>query len=84
MDITDPAISGAPFFIQWDASSAHPATTSPQGCTLRSLTVVTPEQAALDRLFDALELDVVVAGGTAPEATYEIALDCPRGTVMLR
>ena len=84
MDITDPAILGAPFFIQWDASSAHPATTSPQGCALQSLTVVTPEQAALDRLFTVLELDVVVAGGAAPEATYEIALDCPKGTVILK
>jgi hypothetical protein len=84
MDISDPAIAGAPFFIQWDANSAHPATTSPEGCSLRSLTVVTPEQTALARLFSMLKLEVAVTGGAAPEASYEIVLDCPSGTVSLK
>ena len=84
MDIVDPAIQGAPFFIQWDASSAHPATTSPRGCSLQSLTVITPEQAELTDLFGALGLDVAVTGGTASEASYEIVLDCPSGVVSLK
>jgi len=84
MDITDPAIVGAPFFIQWDASSPHPATTSPSGCVLQSLTIVSPEHAPLGRLFNLLGLTVAVAGGTDSEAAYEAAIECPNGTVLLK
>ena len=84
MGITDPAIQGAPFFIQWEATSPHPATTSPRGCTLRSLTVLSPQQVALDRLFSALGLDVVVEDAAGQETAYQIVLDCPKGTVLLK
>ncbi len=84
MDITDPLILGAPFFIQWDANLPHPATTSPGGCALRSLTAISPQQSALEGLFSALGLEVVVKDGTGPEAAYEIALECPKGTVVLK
>jgi hypothetical protein len=84
MDIAEPVIQGAPFFIQWGVSSPHPATTSPEGCVLESLKVASPEQIALERLVNVLDLDVIVEGGTGPEATYEIVLDCPKGAVRLK
>ncbi len=84
LDITEPELAGAPFFIRWDASSPHPATTSPEGCVLRSLTVVSPERDALGRLFNVLGLEIVVEGGPGPEAAYEVALHCPKGPVVLK
>lgn len=84
MDVTEPAVAGAPFFIQWDAASPHPATTSPVGCLLRSLTVASPEHEALSRLFGVLELDIVAEVGTTAEAVYEAVLECPSGTVLLK
>ncbi len=83
MDIVHPPIQGAPFFIQWGEASAHPATTSPTGCTLRSLTVATPQSDALEHLFRVLRLGVGVTSGTLREASYEFALDCPNGVVSL-
>ncbi len=79
--ITDPNIVGAPFFIQWDVSSAHPATTSPGGCELHSLTITSPEREALSRLVNVLGLDVVVDGDPGSELAFEVELTCPNGTV---
>jgi hypothetical protein len=84
MGITNPGIAGSPFFIQWGEASPHPATTSPRGCTLRSLTVFSPEQVALERLFSALGLDVVAEDAAGQETAYQIVLDCPKGTVLLK
>ena len=84
MSIVDPQIAGAPFFIEWGDAAAHPAKTSPAGCRLRSLTVSSPEEAALGRLIEVLGLDVVVGSGNAPEAALQIVLDCPTGTVVLK
>jgi hypothetical protein len=83
MGISDPAIVGAPFFIQWDATSPHPATTSPRGCELQSLTVLSPHKVELDRLFRVLGLEVVVENATGPDAAYQVLLDCPKGAVQL-
>jgi hypothetical protein len=84
MGITEPALVSAPFFIQWGADSPHPATTSPGGCTLQSFTVLTPERAALGRLFETLDLDVVAENAAGEETAYELVLDCPKGTVVLK
>ena len=84
MNITEPTAVGMPFFIEWGADSPHPATTSPQGCLLQSLKVATPEHDELSRLFEVLELDVAVEGGTTPEATYEAVIECPNGNVVLK
>jgi len=84
MGITTPAMEAAPFFIQWGANSPHPATTSPGGCTLESLTVLSQQRAVLDRLFRALGLDVVAEDGAGPDPEYQILLDCPKGTVLLK
>ena len=84
MGITDPGIAGAPFIIEWGATSPHPATTSPGGCTLRSLKVFSPQKVALDRLFTALGLEVVAEDATDQNTSYQIELDCPKGTILLK
>lgn len=84
MGITEPAIEPAPFFIQWGADSPHPATTSPGGCTLQSLTVLSSQRAALERLFNSLGLDVGAEDSAGQETAYQIVLDCPKGRVQLK
>jgi hypothetical protein len=46
-----PAISAAPFFINWSAATKHPSTTAPGGCEMPELTITDP---ASDRLAAAL------------------------------
>jgi hypothetical protein len=81
--ISEPAVVGAPFFIQWDASSAHPATTSPTGCSIESLTVTTNTADALRHLITALQLDVTVEQASVPTERYRLVLQCPKGRVTL-
>ena len=83
MGISEPAIVGAPFFIQWDASSAHPATTSPQGCRLESFSVTTNTAAALRDLVGLLQLNVLVEESSVPAEQYQLVLKCPKGRVTL-
>jgi hypothetical protein len=67
-----------PFFIDW-GDTPHPATTSPQGLTLKGLRAVHPRAAALKRIYDALGLDIPVAEGPQPMLVLEVA--GPRGAV---
>ena len=84
MEINEPVIVDAPFFIQWDGTSPHPATTSPRGCALRSLKVASPNKVELERLFRVLGLDVVVENAAGQDPVYQVVLDCPKGTVSLK
>jgi hypothetical protein len=87
--VESPTIPEIPFFIEWAPDSPHPSTTSPDGCTLSSMTVFTPESEEVSRFVDALGLDVSVeaGGGSVGQygiGEYEIALDCPAGRVVFR
>ncbi|MCY3814404.1 MAG: VOC family protein [Gammaproteobacteria bacterium] len=70
-----------PHFIDWGATP-HPGTTSPVGCTLRSLRAVTPEVESLARIHEGLAIDVPVAAG--PAHGIEAVLDTPNGQLVLR
>jgi len=45
LTMSDEGPAGAPFFLQWDAASGHPAASSPPGCSLESYTVTSPRHA---------------------------------------
>jgi glyoxalase-like protein len=79
-DITAPQMAFAPFFIEWGKSSAHPSTTSPEGCRLDAVEIRDPEPAVLTRLVNALGLNAKVT--ERPESTIIITLECPRGRVV--
>ena len=64
--VTTPDLQTAPFFIEWHAATPHPSTTSPQGCSLQSLELRTPNDANVRRLLDVLKLPVVVTRAQAP------------------
>lgn len=71
-----------PFFIQWDAASAHPSTDSPKGCALASLEFEHPNA---DDLSDALgRLEIAAVVRQAPAAAIVATLNTPKGTVILR
>jgi hypothetical protein len=81
MGLTSPTIPAAPFFIEWGATTEHPATTSPAGCTLDTLAMTVPDPEPLRRLLDLLQLDVAVERGDGSGPSMAIALKCPNGPV---
>jgi Glyoxalase-like domain len=82
---TDPAVVVAdglvPFFIDWGASS-HPALTAAKGATLTALRAEHPDAARVQKMLDALGLDLKVSQASAPAIVATI--DTPRGRVELR
>jgi hypothetical protein len=71
----------APFLIQWDSNSRHPATTAPGGCTLVSLELFTPALQSLRQVLALLGTTAIVA--ERAEAGIRITLACPTGGVVL-
>jgi len=82
---TDPAVVVAdglvPFFIDW-GSSPHPALTAAKGVTLMQLRAEHPDAARVQKMLDALGLDLNVSQASAPAIVATV--DSPRGRVELR
>ena len=72
---------GAPFFIIWNDRLQHPSRTSPAGCQLKSLTITTPQAPRLRQAIASLALHVVVR--KARQSGMKVAMDCPKGRVVL-
>lgn len=70
----DPEAASIPFFIEWDASAAHPSSTSPGGCELAQFNIVTPDQERILMLLEALSVDVMVDSGDAD--ALAVTLNC--------
>lgn len=77
-----PASDLLPFFIDWEAGTAHPSTTSPAGCRLTGFAIEDPAPDSLRRSLRSANLQVEVREGR--EAGISISLDCPKGKVELR
>jgi hypothetical protein len=69
----------APFLIEWSEASAHPSTTSPDGCRLVSLALADREPTPLTRFFAAVGYAATVRAGSPPG--MQLILACPRGEV---
>jgi hypothetical protein len=70
-----------PFFIQWGPQSLHPSEDSPQGCTLESLRLISPNPKKLDATLRALGIRADVRQGAAP--SMAVALNTPKGVLDL-
>jgi glyoxalase-like protein len=70
-----------PFFIQWLPLSPHPSEDSPQGCTLKSLTLISPESKKLQAALRAFGIRADIRQGPAPRLA--VALNTPRGALEL-
>jgi hypothetical protein len=68
-----------PFIIDWQGSP-HPSSTTPTGCTLKSLTVLQPDPGPLAAIYAALGLSIPVQ--RAPYPGFVAALDTPKGEVV--
>lgn len=79
--LAEPQLAAAPFFIEWSAATTHPATTSPEGCSLTRLAVTSNDNEAMRRLLGLLDVDPEVVDGPQPALRAE--LSCPKGTVEL-
>ena len=73
--------SPAPVVIEW-GDTTHPATVTPVGCTLVSLSATHPDPARWRALYDAIGIEVAVAPGDT--VGLEALLDTPNGRVTLR
>lgn len=82
---TDPATEVAdglvPFFIDW-GTSPHPSATAARGATLISVRAEHPDAERVQKMINALGLDLRVQKGSAPAIIATI--DSPRGRVELR
>ena len=74
-----------PFFIDWRDTPLHPASTSPKGCRLVSLTLEHPQRSRLVDSLGPLGVldDGVVTATEAPQARMIAVLDTPNGVVAL-
>lgn len=81
--IAVPGLRSAPFFIEWEEGSAHPAETSPGGCELAALKAFEPEETerALRGLVKVLGVEVDVRRGSP---ALEAVLEGPGGRLMLK
>jgi len=71
-----------PFFIEWSADSAHPASDSPPGCELTSFAVIAPDPGSLRSTFRTLQLgDVEVEEGPRPR--LRAVVKGPKGLLAL-
>jgi len=82
---TDPNTVAAdrliPYFIDW-GSSPHPSATAARGATLVQLRAEHPDAGNVQKMLDALGLQLHVDKGSA--AALIATIDCPRGRVELR
>ena len=72
------APAGAPFVLQWDDRTPHPATKTPRGCTLADYEVRSHDADRLVRLLTALGVDAPVRAG--PDG-ISVTLNTPAGPV---
>jgi hypothetical protein len=70
-----------PFFIEWSADSLHPSADAPKGCRLASFGAVTPNPAALTKIIDLLQLDMLVSQGD--KAALHATIVGPKGELTL-
>ena len=71
-----------PFFIEWSATSPHPSTQSPSGCTLAAVRMTSPAPDSLRAFLARGEVVIPVVQGSAE--ALQFGLDCPRGRVEFR
>lgn len=79
--VSQPQLAAAPFFIQWGASTPHPAATSPPGCALTRLEVTSNDNPKMRELLTALGVEAWVVDGPTPVLRAE--LSCPTGLIEL-
>ena len=72
---------GLPFFIEWESGAAHPAGTSPRGCSLASFWIEHPRVDAMNHALISLDVEAVVRA--APQSRLGARLHSPKGEVEL-
>lgn len=68
-----------PFFIQWGEGTAHPSTTSPQGCELLRVSLTAPDPSNLKKDLQTVGVEAQVAQGTPGAMAF--TLRCAKGEV---
>lgn len=80
--LSDAKIAGAPFFIEWSATTTHPSKTAPQGCVRDRFRVQTPASTQLSAAFTALGVHgVTVTNGVL--AIEAVITSGPRRAILM-
>jgi hypothetical protein len=80
--LSDPAIAGAPFFIEWGARTTHPSVSAPSGCTRERFRIQTPASERLSGVLKALGIsDVTVTSGAL--ATEAVVTCGPKRVILM-
>jgi hypothetical protein len=69
-----------PFFIQWGIDTPHPATTSPRGCSLKSVTLSHPDAALVKKTFKTFGITNDVLSGPV---RMTMKIGTPKGDIVL-
>jgi glyoxalase-like protein len=70
-----------PFFIQWGPQSLHPSEDSPQGCTLKSFQLISPDPTKLAATLRSLGIRAEVRQGSTPRLA--VSLNTAKGVLEL-
>ena len=79
--LSEPISRLPPFLIAWSAESRHPSLSAPAGCTLATITFITPDVDRVRTLLALLGVAATVIDG--PVAKMQATVHSPRGTLTL-
>lgn len=71
--------NGFPFFIEWGPGAVHPSASSPNGCTLQSFNIITPDDEIMNKLSTPLKLGLTVTKGGQQQ--LQLIINTPKGKV---
>ncbi|WP_419841336.1 VOC family protein [Candidatus Poriferisodalis sp.] len=72
-----------PFVIEW-GDTTHPATVTPAGCTLVSMSATHPDPDRIGALYNSIGLGTAVSVSAGDTASLQAVLSSPKGRVTLR
>jgi hypothetical protein len=79
--LSDATIAGAPFFIEWSATTTHPSKSAPPGCTLERFSIQTPASDRLLAMLKTVRLEGV-AVTTGAQALEAVITSGPRRAIL--
>jgi Glyoxalase-like domain len=68
-----------PFFIEWGKEVVHPSTSSPKGCVLKSLSILSANEKSFVKLNSTLNLGLKLSEG---EFKIRLVIETPKGEVV--
>lgn len=81
LPLPEPEVEVVPFMVDWGASAFHPTERLEESCTYLDLVLTHPEPHKIERILNALAIDIVVQQGIEPAISLRV--NTPNGLVVL-